>query len=197
MGLYFNQNLSTTLSSVDTLIKPILLYCGDFWGCLKLPKNNHIENLHMMICKSLLGVKKQTTNVGVLLELGRIPLHIYASKFAIKNWERIRMGIGNEILLESCQNSVENQGWLHRIKQTLESNEMSNVYDEIPNSVYPFVHKNFFEKLKENFHKTAFDQIKSESSKLRTYSLFKTEVGIEKYMSDMKKCRKSYLGYEI
>ena len=186
MGLSFNQNLSTTLSLVDTLIKPILLYCGDFWGCLKLPKNNHIENLHMMMCKSLLGVKKQTTNVGALLELGRIPLHLYASKFAIKNWERIRMGIGNEILLESCQNSVENQGWLHRIKQTLESNEMSNVYDEIPNSVYPFVHKNFFEKLKENFHKTAFDQIKSESSKLRTYSLFKTEVGIEKYLSDMK-----------
>ena len=110
MGISFNQNLGTTLSLIDALIKPILLYCGDFWGCLKLPRNNHIENMHMMICKHLLGVQKQTTNVGVLLELGRIPLHLYASKFAVKNWERIRMGIGNVISLD--------EGWLHSIKQT-------------------------------------------------------------------------------
>ena len=32
-----------------------------------------IENLHMM-CKHVLGVQKQTTNAGVLFEIGRIPL---------------------------------------------------------------------------------------------------------------------------
>ena len=68
----------------------------------------------MMMCKSLLG---KNTFAPICLR--------------ICYQERIRMGIGNEILLESCQNSVENQGWLRRIKQTLESNEMSNVYDEI------------------------------------------------------------------
>ena len=76
--------------------------------------------------------------------------------FAIKNWEKIRMVIGNEILLESCQNSVENQGWLHRIKQTLESNKMLNVYDEVPNSVYPFVYKKFFKSLRKIFTKQHF-----------------------------------------
>ena len=72
---------------------------------------------------------------------------IPASKFAIKNWERIRMGIGNEILLESCSNSFEEQGWLHSIKQTLDVNEMSHLYDELPNTVYPFIHKKIFEKI--------------------------------------------------
>ena len=96
------------------------------------------------------------------------------------------MGIGNGFLLESCRNSFENQGWLHSIKQTLEINEMSNFYDEVPNSVYPFVYRKIFEKLIDNFHKTSFDQIKSESSKLRTYAIFKTEVGIEKYLTEMK-----------
>ena len=38
-----------------------------------------------MFCKQLLGVQKQTTNLGVLLELGRIPLQNFVTKAAIKN----------------------------------------------------------------------------------------------------------------
>ena len=51
------------------------MYSSDFCGCLKLPANNPIENLHSRFCKNILGVHKSTTNVGVLLELGRIPTH--------------------------------------------------------------------------------------------------------------------------
>ena len=52
------------------------MYMNDFWGGLKLPeeKYNPIEKLHFMACKQILGVQKQTTNIGVLLELGRVPL---------------------------------------------------------------------------------------------------------------------------
>ena len=50
------------------------------------------------MCKHILGVQKQTTNIGVLLELGRIPMHIYAAKLAIKNWERIKRGQANCVL---------------------------------------------------------------------------------------------------
>ena len=28
-------------------LEPILLYASDFWGCLKIPINNPIENFHM------------------------------------------------------------------------------------------------------------------------------------------------------
>ena len=45
-----------------------------FGGALKLPKNNPIETVFMRFCKGLLGVQRQTTNVGVLLELGETPL---------------------------------------------------------------------------------------------------------------------------
>ena len=48
---------------------------------------------------SILGVQKQTTNHGVLLELGRTPLYIQAAKQAIKNWERIRISKANPLLL--------------------------------------------------------------------------------------------------
>ena len=32
----FNDDILTALSLYDTLIKRILTYAGDFWGCLEL-----------------------------------------------------------------------------------------------------------------------------------------------------------------
>ena len=111
------------------MIKPILLYSSDFWGCLKLPKENPIEKLHMMFCKQILGVQKQTTNVGVLLELGRIPLDIYANKFAIKNWERVKGKHSNDLLLSSYNDAVnENLPWISNIKTRSEGKGMLNFF---------------------------------------------------------------------
>ena len=96
---------------------------------MKLPKSNPIENLHMMMCKQILGVQKQTTNIGVLLELGRVPRGIYAAKSAIKNWERIRKGQGNVLLLASYRGAMEsNLPWISSIKSIPEENAMLNFY---------------------------------------------------------------------
>ena len=181
MGPSFNKDVSVTLSLVDSLIKPILLYCSDFWGCLKLPKTNPIENLHMMMCKQLLGVQKQTTNCGVLLELGRIPLSTFATKNAIKNWERIRLGKGNLILLNTFKTG--DISWDSSTKTILENNGMLNFYLDTHGKSYPFIHKKIFERLSDHFHQNAFAAIREDSSKLRTYALFKTEIGMEKYLN--------------
>ena len=98
LGTSFNQDIKTTLTLIDMMIKPILLYNSDFSGCLNLPKNNPIENLHISICKQLIGVHKSTTNIGILLEVGRLPLTLYARKLAIKNWERIRKNKANSLI---------------------------------------------------------------------------------------------------
>ena len=183
----FNQDISMTLFLVDTLIKPIMLYVSDFWGCLKLPKSNPIENLHMMICKQILGVQKQTTNVGVLLELGRIPLHLYAMQFSVKNWERIKRGHANSILLASYKDALdEGLPWTDNVKSILETNGMLsfflNDYTEKP----PFIYKKLFQRLSDAFHQNSFESIKGTSSKLRTYAIFKKTIGFEKYLSEIK-----------
>ena len=73
------------------------------------------------MCKQILGVQKQTTNIGVLLELGRVPMGIYAAKSAIKNWGRIRKGQGNVLLLASYRDAMEsNLPWISSIKFILE-----------------------------------------------------------------------------
>ena len=118
----------TTLTLVD-ILKPILLYNSDFWGWMKLPKNNPIENLHMLICKQLLGVHRSTANIGVLLELGRIPLDIYAVKLAVKNWEPIKKNKASCLVLDSYIHAVrENLLWLPNIRNTLEKNGMLSFF---------------------------------------------------------------------
>ena len=84
LGVLFNKHILETIHLFDTLVRPILTYGSDFWGCLKVPNNNPIENVHMF-CKHLLGVSKQATNFGVWLELGRTPIMIFAKKEAIEN----------------------------------------------------------------------------------------------------------------
>ena len=84
MGPSFRRYPTITIRLFKTLLQPILIYTRDFWGTLKLPKNNPIETLFMRFCKELLGVQRQTTNAGVLLELGETPLSFTGTRNAIK-----------------------------------------------------------------------------------------------------------------
>ena len=167
----------TTLELINSLTKPILLYMSDFWGCLKLPKANPIENPHMMICKQLLGVQRQTTNIGVLLELGRVPLCIYTLKLVIKNWERKKQRKTNVLLMASHRETMEeNLTWLSTINDALEINGMRCL----------FFNKRIFQSLSDQFHQSAFETIRRDESKLRTYALFKNEIGPEIYLQNVK-----------
>ena len=50
----------------------------------------------------------------------------------------------------------------------------------------PFIHKKLFKTLTDNFHQNSFETINNDNSKLRTYSIFKQEIGFEKYLSNVK-----------
>ena len=186
-GNYFNNNVLTVIGLFESMIKPILLYSSDFWGCLKLPNNNPIETLHMRICKQILGVQKQTTNLGALLELGRTPLDIFCIKQAVKNWERIKKKNANSILLSSYNDAIkENLPWITGIKGHLERNGMFDLFlNEYPGT-HNFICKKLYQTLVDEFHQNAFATIKEERSKLRTFALFKTRIGMEKYLVDIK-----------
>ena len=187
LGMAFGQDIPLCLSLVDTLIKPILLYASDFWGCSRMAKSNPIETLYMRILKQILGVQKQTTNVGVLLELGRHPLSFEAMRLAIKNWERIKAGRGNPLLIDSYRDSlVERLPWMSLIRHSLESRGFLGLYLGDYSSRPPFVYNKLFQRLIDIFHQESFESIRGERSKLRTYALFKREVGLESYLSEIK-----------
>ena len=180
LGPLFQRYALTTIKLFETLIKPILLYCSDFSGILKMSKNNPIENLHMKFCKQLFGVQKQTTNSGVLLELGRIPLEIYAIKNAIKNWVRITCEKRANKLVTMSYNFglLEKLKWPSQIESNLSRIGMMEHFVNKQNTTHLVV----FPRLNDIFHQDTFAEIRKDSSKLRTYSLIKTKIGMEGYL---------------
>ena len=183
LGTAFKRNPLITIKLFNALVKSILLYASEFWGNLKLPQNNPIGIFHISFCEQLLGVQKQTTNVGVLLELGQIPLSIYAKKMAIKNWERISNHLNcNDMAIVSYENSVAlNLTWPKRIENTLSEIGM------LENFLLKTVNTNHvaFQRMCDIFHQDSFSQIRDVKSKLRTYSIFKDKIGYEEYLSSI------------
>ena len=173
-----------TIKLFESLIKPILLYGSDFWGCLKMPKVNPIESVQNKFLKDLLGVQKQTTNIGVLLELGKLPLVTHAQTASVKNWERIVAGKANELLLNShTRATIFSLPWIETIKERLSSNGMyENFLDQ---QRQQGSHKHFYKRLSDIYHQNAFTTINHESSKLRTYALLKTKPGISGYITEV------------
>ena len=150
---------------------------------MKLPASNPIENLFMSFCKQLLGVQKQTTNFGVLLELGLIPLTIWGKKKAIKNWVRIAEGENcSEILKESYAFAVEeNLSWPENVKNLASQIGLRQSFVDMDIDL----HLQSFQRLSDIFHQQAFADIKRVDSKLRTYSRFKLEPGFENYLDEI------------
>ena len=184
MGITFRKHPLITIKLFKSLIEPILLYASDFWGILKLPQNNPIENVFLSFCKQLLGVQKQTTNIGVLLELGQIPITLLAQKNAIKNWIRIVTKTKcNENVINSYENAViEKLTWSNKVETTLAEIGMREQFTTKDN----FAHSKAFQRMKDIFHQQAFADIQRENSKLRTYSQLKKTPGYEAYLSEIR-----------
>ena len=137
----------------------------------------------MSFCKQLLGVQKQTTNFGVLLELGLIPLTIWGKKKAIKNWVRIAKGENcSKILKEAYAFAVEeNLSWPQNAKDTVSQIGLRQSAIDMDFDL----HLQTFQRLSDIFHQQAFENIKRRDSKLRTYGKFKLEPGFEKYLDEI------------
>ena len=190
LGYLFKKYIMTTIKLFDSLVRPILLYASDFWGCLKLPVNNPIENLHMTFCKNLLGVQRQTTNIGVLLELGREPLSIMAQKACIKNWSRIKLSRSNHILSKSFEDSIANDlPWSTRIKNNLNDSGMAYVTLCEPPHLPINCHQKYAQKMKDIFHQISFTSLSDPNKKLRTYNTIKEKIGAEGYLSKIRNIR--------
>ena len=184
-GVLFQKYPLVSLKLFEALIKPILLYASDFWGILKLPNNNPLEIMQQSFYKQLLGVQKQTTNVGVLLEMGEVSLDIYAKTMAIKNWSRIAIQKkANELVIKSYGFAeIQNLTWVTQIKNTLSEIRMR---ESFINSDDCNIQKKVFQRMCDIFHQGAFEQINKENSKLRTYKLIKTNIGRELYLEKIE-----------
>ena len=111
----------------------------------------------------------------------------FAIKAAIKNWERIRAGGISDVLRDSHTDArTDELPWITHIRTILQSHNMEHLYtSQNHKNKHPFIHKLIHKKQCQKFHLDAFQSISNPENKLRTYALFKTEVGCEKYLHEI------------
>ena len=187
LGAFFRHDISNSIHLYTYVIRPILLYCCDFWGCLKLPKNNPIETFHTMFCKQLLGVRRQTSNDAVLQELGLLPISIHATKIAMRNWERIHKEKANMLLIVSHFNAFEeNLPWSANVRDIFSQNGLLEDFlrrvEGLEEDDEDSLANILLERMVDQYNQTSFGKINS-SNKLKVFSQLKTEPGRETYLS--------------
>ena len=114
-------------------------------------------------------------------------MFVVVKKLSVKNWEQIRKGQANVYLLASYQDAMNQELlWINQIKKVLETNGFLSLYIDDHSSKPLFVFKKLSERLIDVFHQETFSNISKESSKLRTYALFKKDKGFESYLTEIK-----------
>ena len=106
-----NKNTNTYLTLFDTQIKPIILYACEAWADsikgniddVTILTKNKLEIFQISIFKQILGVSRKTTNLAILLDLGRFPISTYMHYQAIKYFSRLS-SINSERLLYEAYN---------------------------------------------------------------------------------------------
>jgi hypothetical protein len=109
------------LQLFDSFIGSILMYASEVWG---FHKSKKLENIHLKFCKTILGVRKSTSNVAVYGELGRYPLYINRYVRIVKFWFKI-ISSSNIIIttiVNSCMSDINigYTNWFANVRSLLE-----------------------------------------------------------------------------
>ena len=122
----------------DKVIKPILLYSSEIWGCGNL---DIIERRQLKFYKQILNLKKSTPSFMVYRELGAYPLFIEIQYRMVSFWAKLRDGRHSEIATNlfkiiyrlSEQGKLKSK-WLDHVKHIINSKGFGHVWNS-PNKV--------------------------------------------------------------
>ena len=119
--------------------------------------------------------------------MGKTTLDLECIKLGVKNWERIRKGNANKLLMASFNDAIDEElPWIAGIRLNLEKNGLLSLFlSEYPDKP-PFIAKKLHKNLVDQFHQNALENIRQEGSKLRTYALYKKNIGLEDYLIKIK-----------
>jgi len=188
-----NPSISVYCKLFDACVVPILTYGAEVWGKIGLNDKSPIEQVHLKFCKSLLGVRKNSSNLATRAELGRYPLWIEVYTRLYSYYKRL--------VKEVPRNSLQFEAFL--VQQDLHSRNIpcwfSNVSKILEESGFAyllinsdrntsFAQSEVNQRLKDNFVQNFYSEMNSpgmkenQGNKLRTYRKFKLTYEREKYL---------------
>ena len=194
------KNIHTYLTLFDTQIKPILLYACEAWAetikgnidDVTLLTKNKLEKFQTKIFKGLLGVSRNTSNISILLELGRFPITSYMHYQTVKYFARLS-SIKDDRLLHEAYNcekekiQTREKGFISYITNTLNRIGLSNIwieqfdYDNNKQLYKPTINKNILKRFHDTFMQSTLANIQN-NSKLLFLNSIKECYNTENYL---------------
>ena len=199
-------NPKLCLKLFDCLIVPILSYCSEVWGTEITSVDNCLESLCMSYLRFILGVSTRTPFEGIRSELGRFPCKIKLNMSVIRFWCRLNSLPGDHILKNALRENIQiSSPWAKFVLYALGSYNHCNVFSTFEVKSYSQLCKKLKQEYEneylENWKSTLFNDSRKNGSgnKLRTYRIFKTKFGFEKYLGDISdfRLRRSLTKYRL
>lgn len=172
------------------MISPILTYGAEVWSqqFYKILSKFDLasadvlafEKVHSKVCKQLLGVRKNVSNIATRLELGRLPLYLTILKNTFNFWVKLENMPENSLLgvcLQSEKDLVSNNcvSWYSFIQKMFLKLNVSAQY-----KIKDILTQKYKENIDEWFSET---RTNGNGNKLRTYVKFKRTQNIEEYVT--------------
>ena len=174
----------------DHTILPILLYGCEIWG---FQNTKMLENVHNQFLRSITKLRKSTPIYMLHAELGRVPIELQIKSRMIKYWiSLVNNDNGNKLskIMYNIMLDETNNGntfkWLDYIKDILISVGKPDLINQ-PHINNPHATKlKIVTSLKDLVIQDWYAKL-NQSSKGRTYSLFKENVDFESYLTTLPK----------
>jgi len=205
-----SYGLRTVLHIFDHAIRPILMYGSEVWGGDLIRSTSHLtkpsvlENyleknslsaIELKFYRRLLGVKRNTSTIGIRGELGRYPLSILAIKQFVKYINMINTRKNDSLVKAALSEDTKRyqagkrNSMYHTYVNLLESiKEKPISNNETKTKIKKFSGK-VERKLQERYRQHWFENISATASrtnrggnKLRTYYLLKQNFTMEPYL---------------
>ena len=194
------KNINTYLTLFDTQIKPIVLYACEAWSeTIKgniddatLLTKNKLEQFQIKIFKNLLGVSRTTSNISILLELGRYPITSYMHYQTIKYFARLSSMKDDRLLHEAYNYEKQKiqsgeKGFINYITNTLNRIGITNIWieqfdhDNNEQLIKPTINKSILKRFHDIFTQNTLANIQNNNKLFFLHSL-KDAYTIENYL---------------
>ena len=211
-SVYNKTPIDVIMKLFDTLVKPILLYGSEIWGAFSkslmhenykkylLNCNSKFEIFFTSICKSILGVRKTASNLGVKAELGVFPLsllimqkliHYYVRLSEMDNTALVKKALlhQNVMYLNECQNDMlVKRSYLHSVFSVMKFTNCTELNLDKFGKISKPSKIHLKNNLQDRYSKLFFNSFTDRYSdkKLRTYMLVKKNYKKENYLNFIK-----------
>ena len=169
----------------DTLVGSILNFGAELWG---IHDASDIELIHTKFLRRVLGVKKSTNLTALYGEIGRVPFNVYRKIIMVKYWIKVRgqsdLSLLKRIYLilqaDTDANSHYNgMNWAYQIKNILQQHGLEYIWNQQHIIEIPF--EFIKQRILDMYNQKWYSDINN-SSRLQSYSIFKHNFTLEKYL---------------